>query len=117
MTILPLESKPVSLEEPQKQYEGMLIFAIGKDGKVDILYDFQVMNSKSAARYAELIYSVNEGHFERQIMQHLLSINTNSTTNSFIKKVVKHWSHKCQDIRPAVRPMTIFRKAPQDNDE
>lgn len=108
-------------EQPQKQvsasehhkYDGVLIFALDKNGKVDILYDWSVKNSKSAERYAELLYRVNAGMYEKQIMEHLLSINSSPVIVSFIKKIIFSWSSRLQDIRPAVRPMTIFRSNAQ----
>lgn len=91
----------------------MLIFALNKNGKVDVLYDWNTINNNAAERYASLIYSVNDGQFETEIMKHLLSIKTNSSTDAFVKRVVSLWSKKVNDVRPAVRPMTLFRKVQQ----
>lgn len=102
---------------PQHQYDAMLIFAINKNGKVDILYDWNTINNNAAERYASLIYSVNDGQFENQMMQHLLTIKTNSTTNAFIKKIIDSWTKKVQDVRPAVRPMTVYKRVASQGDE
>lgn len=113
----PVEQPNLDASPVQHQYDAMLIFAINKNGKVDILYDWNTINNNAAERYASLIYSVNDGQFENQMMQHLLTIKTNSTTNTFIKKIIDSWTKKVQDIRPAVRPMTVYKRVVSQGDE
>ena len=107
--ITPVE-QPKDVVSAQHQYDAMLIFAIDKKGKVDILYDWNTINNNAAERYSSLIYSVNDGQFESQMMQHLLTIKTNSTTSTFIKKIIDSWTKKIQDVRPAIRPMTVYKR-------
>lgn len=103
--------------EQQNPYDAMLIFALNKNGKVDILYDWNTMNGNAAERYASLIYSVNDGQFENMMMHHLLTIKTNGATSSFVKKIIHLWTKKVQDIRPAVRPMTMYRRVSSNGGE
>lgn len=84
-----------------------MFFGLKPDGDVDILYDWEKMDEVTAKKFAELLYRLNLGVFEKTMLGHLVEIKGKS--EKFSHKIIERWVDLLNSNNPVVRPLKVLR--------
>ena len=111
----PIIELPKVIEKPVEKvrdYESCICIYVYKNNpKIDVYYDWDNENDKTAKRFAEMIHLIDSGKISQRIMNDLKNWATEDPKKKeFILNIGRNWAIKNQKESAAVEPIQFFMR-------